>query len=128
MPRVTLDLSEARSFDAVEPGVYQMIIDAIEEPKKSKGGTGPLGSMIDFKFADPSLDQKAGTVSRWYAFEGKGSGFFRELWKAATGEDLPVGQAFDIDTDDAIGRTVNVLIDNEEYEGRMQNRVQRVSA
>lgn len=127
MPRLSLDLREARSFEPTEPGTYPMLVESIEDPKPSKE-KGTLGVTVHFKFQDPSLDQKCGTVMRWYAIEGKGSGFFREFWKAATGEDLPIGEQFDIDTDDAIGRPVIVQISNEAYEGRMQNRVERVAA
>lgn len=132
MPRLTLDLTEARSFEPTEPGPYPMIVDSIDGPERSKPSEknpdGVLGVTVSFKFQDPELDRKCGTVIRWYGIQGKSSGFFREFWKAATGEDLPIGDRFDIDTDDAIGRPVTVEIENEPYEGRIQNRAAKVTA
>ncbi len=126
--RVAVDTSEAMSFEATEPGPYQMLVDSIEDPKKSKGGKGPNGMMVHFAFQDPAIAQECGSVQRWFALEGKGTGFTRELWKAATGEDLPKEAALDIDLDDAVGRPVLVDITNETYEGRLQNAANRITA
>lgn len=132
MPRITLDLSEARSFEPTEPGPYPMVVDSIDGPSKSKPSeknpNGVNGVTVTFKFQDPELDRKCGSVIRWYGIEGKSSGFFREFWKAATGEDIAIGEVLDIDTDDAIGRPVTVEIENEEYEHKLQNRAAKVTA
>lgn len=125
MPRVTIDTSEAKSFEPVEPGPYSMTIRTVE-PKKSKEGQAMLN--VAFKFDDPSIDQKAGLVYRNYMLEGKGAGFTREFVKAVTGEDIPIGGSFDIDTDDFLARPVTVQISNREYEGRLQNEAGRVVA
>ena len=127
MPRYTIDLSEAQSFEATEPGVYPMTIDEFEEPKPSKE-KGTLGTMVYFAFQDPAVAKRCGRARRWYALEGRGAGFFRELWKAATGEDLPIGEKLDFDSDDAVGRPVNVLIGNEDYNGSPQNTVEKVTS
>lgn len=127
MPRITLDLSEARSFAPAEPGPYGMKIAEYTGPEPSKE-KGTLGISVYFQFSDPKMDQTCGTVMRWYAIQGKGAGFFRELWKAATGEDLPVGQQFDIDLDDMLNRDVIAHVSNREYEGRLQNQIDRVVA
>lgn len=121
--RVTLDLSEARSFELAEPGPYEMTVDTISEPIKSEKS---IGVDVEFKFADPKLDQQCGTVRRRYPITGKGAGFFREFWKAATGQDLPVGEQIDVDLDDAISRPVMVEIGHREYEGRTYNDATRV--
>lgn len=129
MRRVALNTTEARSFEPTEPGPYQMVVEKIDDPVKSKGGSGPLGMMIYFKFQNPETDQQCGNVRRWYALEGPGAGFTRELWKSATGEDIPIGEeGFEIDLDSAIGRPVLVTIANEVYEGRQQNVAESVSA
>jgi hypothetical protein len=126
MPRVTIDTTEAKSFEAVEPGPYPMTIDLIE-PKESKESHQPMIN-VGFKFDDPALDQKAGLVYRNYMLAGKGAGFTREFLKAVTGEDFPVGQVLDFDTDDLMGKHVHVKIGNKTYENRLQNEVEQVVA
>jgi len=130
MPRVTLNLTEARSFEPVEPGVYTMSIAEVEPTVTGKNAKVPGQAMLNvsFRFVDPALDQKAGSVLRSFMLEGKGSGFTRELWKACTGSELPVGESFDVDTDELIGRTLHCSIVNEEYEGRLNNRVEKFTA
>lgn len=133
MPRrVTVDTTEAQSFEPVEPGPYPLLVDEITDPEKSKPSEknpeGLLGCISYFTFQDPSIARHAGRVQRWYALEGKGSGFFREFWKAATGEDIPIDSRIDVDLDDAIGRPVVGDIGNEERDGRMYNVLNRVTA
>lgn len=126
MPRVTVDTSEARSFEPVEPGPYAMRVEEIDGPHQ---GEKAKYMAVKFEFEDPEVAKKAGSVFRNYPIDGKGSGFFRDFWKAATGQDIPLGQkALDIDTDDALGRPVIVQIGNREYEGRIQNEAERVTA
>lgn len=126
MRRATIDTTEAQSFEAVEPGPYQMKVDEIENPQKTeKGGTG---TWVFFQFLDPAVAKKAGRARKFYMMNGKGAGFFRELWKALTGEDIPIGTQIDVDLDDGVGRPCVVQIGNETYEGRLQNSVERVTA
>lgn len=126
MPRVTIDTTEAQSFEAVEPGPYSMQIDTVE-PKESKEAKQPMIN-VGFAFDDPTVAKKAGKVFRNYMLAGKGAGFTREFLKAVTGEDFPIGQVLDFDTDDLMGKRVHVQIGNREYEGRLQNEVERVVA
>lgn len=127
MGRITIDTNEAMSFEPTEPGPYAMTIDEFSEPFRSKEAK-TLCVTVFFAFANPDIAQKCGRVARTYTLEGKGAGFFRELWKAATGEDIPLKTQIDVDTDDAVGRPVIVTIGNEEYEGRLQNRAEKVVA
>lgn len=128
MRRASIDTSEARSFEPTMPGPYQMLVDEVGDPKPS-AEKGTLGFLVYFKFADPEKDQVCGRVQRWYALEGKGTGFTREFWKASTGEDLPIGQeGLEIDLDAPIGRPVIVQVGNEPYEGRIQNTAETISA
>jgi hypothetical protein len=125
MPRVTIDTTEARAFEAVQPGPYPMKISSAEV-KNSKNGEPML--LVTFTFEDPTVDKRAGSVLRNYMLAGKGAGFTREFWKAVTGEDIPIGGSFDIDTDDIVGHPVIVQIGNREYEGKMQNEAERVTS
>lgn len=125
MPRVTIDTSEAQSFELVEPGPYPMRVHSAEPEKTSKGQNMLV---VQFAFDDPALDKVAGKVFRNYMLEGKGAGFTREFLKATTGEDFPVGQTLDFDTDDVVGKPVIVQITHREYEGRKSNEASSVVA
>lgn len=124
--RATVDTTEAQSFEAVEPGAYQMVIDEVGEDTVSDAGN--KGFWVYFGFQDPNVARKAGRVRKWYSTAGKGAGFFRELWKAATGEDIPVSSQIDVDLDDLVKKPVIIKVGNEPYEGRLQNSVERVSS
>ena len=125
MPRVTVDTKDAISFEPVEPGPYAMTVEAIEGPNK---GPNSNYMAVAFTFDDPEVAKKAGKVFRNYPIDGKGAGFFRDFWKASTGQDIPIGTQLDINTDDAIGRHVIAQIENREYEGKLQNEVKQVTA
>lgn len=127
LPRVTIDTTEAQSFEAVEPGPYSMTIDEVKSGIESKENKVPMIEAY-FKFDDPEVAKKAGRVIRNYMLAGKGAGFTREFLKAVTGEDYPIGQVLDFDTDDLVGRRVQAQISNREYSGRLQNEVDRVVA
>lgn len=104
--RVTVDTTEARSFELAEPGPYEMTIATIGDPRATEKTTVVD---VEFSFDDPKMDQTCGKVRRIYPIAGKGAGFFREFWKGATGQDIPIGTKLDIDLDDAVGR--HVLVD-----------------
>lgn len=125
MGRLTIDTTQAMSFEAVSPGPYLMLVDEISDPEQ---GEKSIYVNVAFKFQDPNVDRVAGKVFRNYPITGKGAGFFREFWKACTGEDIPLNANVDVNTDDALNRPVLVQIGNEEYEGRLQNRVEKVTA
>lgn len=124
MGRLTIDTTEALSFDPIEPGVYAATVDEISDVE-----TGPKARYVwvHFKLDDPNVARKAGRLRRILPIEGKGSGFFRSFWKAATGEDIPMDTQIDVDTDDAIGRPVMLQVSNETFEGELQNVIDRVS-
>lgn len=132
MRRVTIDTTEAQGFEPIEPGPYQMKVETITDPEKSKPSQknpqGVLGLTVTFRFVDPNFARHNGDIDRWYAVAGKGAGFIREFWKAATGEDIPLDHQFDVDLDTALGRVVICQVGNESFEGRLRNRVERVVA
>jgi hypothetical protein len=116
MPRVTINTQEAVSFELAEPGPYLMTIDKVGEPRRSESEKKTLGIDIEFAFADPDIAQRCGRIRRFYPIAGKGAGFFADLWKTVTGEDLPIGREggdIDVDTDELLGKTVQVDVTNE---------------
>ena len=130
MPRMTINTSEAVSFEPAEPGPYSMTIDELEPIKSAKKNTPGLN--VYFKFVDTDLDQKCGRVRRFYPISGKGAGFFADLYKVATGSELPIGREggdLDIDTDDLMGKQVTVEVDNRAGDdGRVYNDAKKVVA
>lgn len=125
MPRVSIDTTEATSFEATEPGPYPMTIGTVEI-KNSKDNVPMMN--VGFQFEDPAIAKKSGTVFRNYMLAGRGAGFSRDFLKAAAGIDIPIGGNFDFDTDDVIGRHVVVQIGNKEYNGNLQNEAERIIA
>jgi hypothetical protein len=126
MPQLHIDLSQARSFDPVEAGTYEMRIESVEGPERSST-KGTLGVWVYFSFLDPEFQRKHGNQRRFYPIEGEGAGFFRDLWKAVTGESLPIGQAVSVDTDELVGAEVIVTFGPpREYEGGLFSDLQSV--
>lgn len=123
--RVTIDTTEAQSFELTEPGPYEMTVEKIEGPTKGEKSTYVT---VYYKFMDPSIAKKCGHVMRNYPIDGKGAGFFREFWKAATGQDIPLEAKLDVDLDDAISRPVIVEITHETYENKTRNSADKVTA
>ena len=126
MPRTTIDTTEAQSFEPVEPGPYPMHVERVDLTKSKDKGDPMMN--VGFQFEDPATAKKAGMVFRNFMLTGKGAGFTREFLKATTGEDFPIGQVLDFDTDDLLGKPVQVQIGNREYEGRLQNEAERIVA
>lgn len=112
MRRLTVDTSEAQSFELAEPGPYNMRVHSISDPQ-----TGPKAKYVEvqLEFEDPLTAKRCGRVFRNYPINGPGAGFFREFWKAATQEELPIGEAaVDVDLDAAIGARIVVDIGHSE--------------
>lgn len=111
--RLTLDTSQAQSFELAEPGPYLMTIDKVDEARKTEK---TVVVDVHFAFADPDVAQRCGTIRRTYPIQGKGAGFITELIKVVTGNEIPIGKAggaIEFDTDELIGKTVQVNVDNE---------------
>lgn len=125
-PRVTIDTTEATSFEATEPGPYPMTVSTVEFAKSKEKGQPMMN--VAYAFEDPALAKKCGVVFRNYMLAGKGAGFAREVLKSITNGsiDIPIGGVFDFDSDELIGRHVVVQIGNKEYEGRLQNDAERI--
>lgn len=125
-PRLTINTSEAQGFAPVEPGPYLMTIDKISEPHKSKSEKETIGIDIDFAFADPNLQLGHGHVRKFYPIQGKGAGFFADLYRVVTGNELPIGPAggdLDIDTDELLGQTVQVDVGNQKSQKEGDDRI-----
>ena len=102
-PQIHFDPSKAVSFDTVAPGTYPVRVFAVSDVEQ-----GPKAKYlsVEFEHLDPELAGKAGHIWRNYPIEGKGAGFFKDLWKKAVGEDL--SELTQLDTDDLVGKEITV--------------------
>lgn len=108
MPRIHFDPTEAVQFEIVDPGTYPMGITAVSDVEQ-----GPKAKYITIEFTHASADHK-GKVWRNYPIEGKGAGFFMDLWKKVTGETIDQESMSEIDTDDLISQEVTVELGHQE--------------
>lgn len=123
MPEITVDLREAVSFEAISPGTYPMIVDAVTGPESGPKSTYMIA---EFRFDDPELAKKHGKVFRNLPITGAGAGFFRDFWRKTVGEKLPDDEPISVDTEDAVGAAVTCEIENEEWEGVLRNKIKRI--
>jgi hypothetical protein len=101
-PLVTPDLSE--EIKPIEPGIYSARITS-GEVKVSKRGQ----NMIKWTFSLFGREDVFGrTVTMHTMLSGPTISKLKQLYKAATGEDLPNG---DFDTDILLGKEVTLVLD-----------------
>lgn len=120
MPVVSFTQRDLLRGKVVTPAWYLVSIDNIgEAPSKDGGSTNyPVeGSII--KNADDGTEEFAGVPLDWN-FNSKAIGF-AVGFLAAFGVDVKAGARFDLAN--AVGRQVEVFVENGEWQGRMVNRV-----
>lgn len=123
MPRLTLDLNDVKDFAPIEDGTpLPTKIAEIGEAKKASTG----GYYVDVTFEVIDGEFLGRKLWKNYMLTGKGAGFTRQLYKAATGTDLEPGSSVDIDTDDLLGAHVTVIVENEDYNGEPRPRPGKV--
>ena len=113
----TLDFSSVASNEPLEEGMYELDITKVEE-KQSQTGKDML--LVTFKH------QETGTAI-WenYLFQDNCLWKLKELLDAVG---LDTSGTVEIDFDDLVGQTVNAKVIQEEYNGQMKNRIQKVYA
>lgn len=126
MPRLSVNLSEAQSREALPEGMYECEVYAISEPKD-----GPNSRYVEAVFAVNEGEFIGRKFYRNCPITGKGAGIFADFWEKATGEELEIGVDgdFDVDTDDAVGQPVVVVNKPKEYpvgSGEFQNEVTKL--
>ena len=130
MPRLTIDVSEAQSFDPVEDDLYLCEITAISEVKQ--------GQKARYLTAEMTIEHGMQTEEAFAGrklftnlpIEGAGAGIFTSFWERATGEELDLeDDELDIDTDDLVGEKIAVQTKQEEYppnSGEFRSQVKKV--
>ena len=120
MPIVQFSDRDLLRGKVVEPGWYLVSIDNIgEAPSKDGGSTNyPVEGMI-LRNADTGAEDFKGVPLDWN-FNSKAIGF-AVGFLAAFGVDVKAGARFDLAN--AIGKTIEVFVENGEWQGRIVNRV-----
>jgi hypothetical protein len=124
MPKLTIDTTEAKSFEPLPDDQYECQILEVGEVKQ-----GPKAQYVSVTFEVTDGEYSGRRIWRNYTIEGKGVSFFTELWAKATGEALEIGEAgLDVDTDDLVGKPIKVLTEQEEYEETIRPQVKKIYA
>jgi len=120
MPHISFSDRDLLRGKVVEPAWYLVSIDNIgESPSKDGGSTNyPIEGKI-IKNADNGSEDFAGVPLDWN-FNSKAIGF-AVGFLAAFGVDVKAGQRFELAN--AIGKTIEVFVENGEWQGRIVNRV-----
>lgn len=120
MPIVTFTDRDLLRGKVVEPAWYVVNIDNISEgPSKDGGSTNyPVEGTI-IKNADSGSEEFAKVPLDWN-FNSKAIGF-AVGFLSAFGVDVKSGARFDLSN--AVGRQVEIFVENGEWQGRMVNRV-----
>jgi hypothetical protein len=120
MPQISFSDRDLLRGKVVEPAWYLVSIDNIgEAPSKDGGSTNyPVEGKI-IKNADTGSEEFSGVPLDWN-FNSKAIGF-AVGFLAAFGVDVKAGQRFELAN--AIGKTIEVFVENGEWQGRIVNRV-----
>lgn len=120
MPIVTFDDKDILRSKIVTPDWYRVRIDASGQ-KPSKDGQSVNYTMegtILFNAEDG--DKKFTGVPLDWNFNSKAKGFMVGFF-SALGAEVTSGARFN--TDNAVGKELDIFVENEEYNGMMKNRV-----
>lgn len=120
-PRLDIDLTEAKDFSPVPDDVYDCHVTDVSEVQQ-----GPNARYVSVEFTIASGDHAERKLWRNYPIEGPGASFFSDLWRKVTGEELEIGEVYGVNTDDLLHEEVQVVTEQEEYEGEMRSQVQKV--
>ena len=120
MPMIQFSDRDLLRGKIVEPAWYLVTIQNIgEAPSKDGGSTNyPVEASI-IKNAETGDEAFAGVPLDWN-FNSKAIGF-AVGFLSAFGVDVKAGQRFDLAN--AVGRNVEVFVENDTWQGRMVNRV-----
>src|SRR5688572_22344954 len=106
----------------VTPAWYRVAINSVTQ-KPSKDG-GSTNFIMDGKIicnADDGSTEFSGVPLRWN-FNSKAPGFMQGLFKALMNTDkLKAGERYDLES--AQGKEVDVFVENGEYNGNLNNRI-----
>lgn len=122
MPFIQFDEKDLKRGTVITPGWYVVRIDHIGEKPSNDGGSinYPIDAVVlknadngDEKFKDVPLDN--------WMFNSKGKGFIKSFLEDGFGvTDINTQSRYDLNM--AVGKTVEMFIGNDTYQGRIQNK------
>lgn len=120
MPIISFSEKDLLRGKIVEPAWYQVRIENIgEAPSKDGGSTNYPVEGVILRNADTGDESYAGVPIEWN-FNSKAIGFAVGFLQAL-GADVKAGARFDLNA--AAGKTLDVFIENDTWQGRMKNQV-----
>lgn len=123
MPIIEPDLSEVKDFQPWDPGVYAGKIVEVDFQTSKKSGN----PMIVPNFEVRNNDGDTRKMKTWMVVTGEGAYNFESLLRAVGLHDVADrmrgGEKIAFDTDELIGLELNIQVEQEAYNGRMQNKV-----
>ena len=130
---VSFSDEDLKRGELIEPGWYTVVIESVEESLAKNGGsTNYLLKGKIVRNGDNGDEKYAGYPIPYWNFNSKAMGFAQGYFKALLGVDkLEPNTRYDIKAGE--GKSLDVFIENKEYEGSMRNgikhlyRVPRVS-
>lgn len=125
MPRLTVNLTEAQKREPLPDDTYHCRVFEITGPHK-----GEKSSYVTIKYEVIEGEFEKRQIWENRPVTGKGAGMFAEFWEKATGEQLEYGaEGIDVDTDQAIGQELGVVVVQREYpegSGTYTNEVKKL--
>jgi hypothetical protein len=120
MPIVSFSDRDLMRGKVIEPAWYLVQIDSIgEAPSKDGGSTNYPVEGVILRNADTGAEDFKGLPLDWN-FNSKAIGF-AVGFLSALGVDVKAGQRFELNN--AVGKQVEVFVENGEWQGRIVNRV-----
>lgn len=121
-PKVSVDMSEARkSMEPVPEGVYECEIEKCEVKPSSSGNL-----MAVFTFEVQTGDWQGRKFWHNCSFLPQAAFKLLEVLNAVGME--VTEDNIEFDSDELVGKQCLVTVNQEEYEGKLQNKVQKVNA
>lgn len=123
MPIIQPDTSAAQDMAPIQPGTYPGTIIAVDFQTSKKGNP-----MIVPKF-EVMVEGKKRTRQAYLVVTGEGAYGFDQLLRSAGFEEIankfkdPTAEKPAFDTDELIGRTVNLVIESTIYENQQRDQI-----
>lgn len=122
MPLITFSEKDLLRGKVVTPSWYRVRIDDIGESPAASGKTTnyPIDGVILFNGENGSTEFAGVPTPAGWMFNSGAIGFATEFLKQF-GVDVKAGQRYDLGA--AVGKEIDVFIENDVYQGRQVNRI-----
>jgi len=121
MPIFEFSEDDLRRGTLITPGWYKVHIDSVEEALSKAGdSTNYLIKGTILKNSDTGSEEFSGYPTPYWNFNSKAKGFSIGFFNAL-GMEVTSGKRYELNA--AVGNDIEVMIENELYDGRMINRI-----